>query len=62
MFLDMISDIKYKKVFDERMEICKACEHNKIGICTKCHCVLKAKTKAEGSACPVGKWHEINTK
>ena len=58
-FLDKVSDIKYKKVFDERLEICRQCENNRHGICSICHCVLVAKTKAEGSECPVGKWGKI---
>lgn len=59
-FLDKISDIKYKKEFDNRLEICKQCENNKIGICAICHCVLVAKTKSEDSECPIGKWSKIN--
>jgi hypothetical protein len=57
--LDLVSDIKYKKEFDERLEICKICENNKHGICGICHCVLVAKTKSEDSECPVGKWKKI---
>lgn len=57
--LDIISDIKYKKEFDERFEICKTCEHNKFGICELCGCVLKAKTKAEDEFCSIGKWKTI---
>lgn len=57
--LDLISDIKYKKEFDARLEICKQCESNKHGICDICHCVLVAKTKSEDSECPVGKWKAI---
>lgn len=57
--LDIISDIKYKKEFDERLEICKLCEHNKLGICDLCGCVLKAKTKAEDEVCSIGKWKTI---
>ena len=58
-FLDKWSDLKYKKYFDERLNICKTCEYNKSGVCSVCHCVLKAKTKAEGSKCPKGKWDTI---
>ena len=57
--LDIISDIRYKKEFDERMEICKQCEHNTFGICGLCGCVLKAKTKAEDECCDAGKWKTI---
>ena len=58
-FLDIISDIKYKRYFDERYCICQKCEFNKFSICQKCGCVLKAKTKAEDAECPVGKWKTI---
>lgn len=57
--LDLVSDIKYKKEFDARLEICKRCEHNKHGICDICHCILVAKTKSEDSECPDGKWKAI---
>lgn len=57
--LDLVSDIKYKKEFDARLEICKQCEHNKHGVCDICHCVLVAKTKSEDSECPDGKWQAI---
>ena len=57
--LDLISDIKYKKQFDARYEICKLCKHNTYGICELCGCVLKAKTKAEDAECPEGKWFTI---
>jgi len=59
VILDLISDIKYKDIFSDRYEICKSCEHNKLGICEKCGCVLKAKTKSEDSECPVGKWKTV---
>lgn len=58
-FLDIISDIKYKKYFDVRYNICKSCEKNKSGICSVCKCVLTAKTKSEDSKCPIGKWDTI---
>ncbi len=58
--LDLFSDIKYKKEFDARFNICKQCEHNKHNICDICHCVLAAKTKSEDSECPMGKWTKIN--
>ena len=58
-FLDLVSDIKYKKYFDERYRICQSCIHNANGICKLCSCVLKAKTKAEDAECPVHKWFTI---
>lgn len=59
VILDIVSDLKYKKYFDHRYNICKICEKNKSGICSVCKCVLKAKTKSENSACPMGKWDTI---
>ena len=59
MILDLISDIRYKKEFDERKIICDSCEHNKLGFCELCGCLLKAKTMSEDSACPKGKWLTI---
>lgn len=57
--IDKISDIKYKNEFDARMEICNACDDNMSGVCKHCGCVLAAKTKAEESECPIGKWKTI---
>ena len=45
-FIDLVSDIKYKRYFDERYHICKKCEFNKLSICQK-------------SECPGGKWKTI---
>ena len=59
LILDKISDIKYKEYFDKRYEICKVCQDNHDGICQLCFCVIKAKTKAEDSRCPVDKWGTI---
>jgi hypothetical protein len=57
--IDLISDIRYKKYFDERYKVCKACEYNQLTICQKCGCFTKAKTMAEDAECPVGKWQTI---
>ena len=59
MLLDLISDIRYKKEFKERYEICKVCNHNSHGFCDICGCLLKAKTKSEDSECPMKKWLTI---
>lgn len=59
VFLDFISDIKYKKYFDERYKICSECEKNKCGICKECGCIIIAKTKSEDSSCPLKKWLTI---
>lgn len=57
--LDLISDLKYKKYFNERMEICNECTHNKHNICSLCHCPLISKTKSEDSSCPLKYWLSI---
>lgn len=57
--LDLISDIKYKRYFEYRYNICKSCDHNKMSICEKCGCFTKAKSMAEDAECPVGKWKTI---
>lgn len=59
VFLDLISDIKYKKYFDERYKICSKCEKNNHGICSECWCIIVAKTKSEDSSCPLRKWLSI---
>lgn len=58
-FLDIISDIRYKDIFEERYKICLFCCDNHSGICKHCGCVIKAKTKAEDEECPLGKWKKI---
>lgn len=58
-FLDIVSDIRYADVFEERMRICKSCGKYLHGICSECGCVLAAKTKSEDSACPDGKWSAV---
>jgi hypothetical protein len=47
--------------YEERMEICKACP-NYISLthqCTKCGCIMNAKTKLPNAVCPIGKWGQI---
>jgi hypothetical protein len=39
-----------------RKEICDSCEKSKLGVCTKCGCVLKLKVKFEQNTCPLNKW------
>lgn len=53
MFDDKIASDKVK---EERLAICKACQHNKMGVCSKCGCVLRLKTQWKTTKCPVGKW------
>lgn len=45
-----------KDVIETRREICATCEFAKLGICTKCGCVLKMKTQFVAAKCPIGKW------
>ena len=50
-----------ENVYNERMEICKACP-NYISLthqCTKCGCIMDAKTKLPNAVCPIGKWGQI---
>lgn len=48
-----------KSVRDERLNICKSCEHYLGGICTKCKCVMKWKTTLSRAECPISKWLPI---
>ena len=57
--IDKISDIRYKKYFDARYEICKLCQENKHGVCSVCGCVIRMKTMSEDSECQKGKWLTI---
>jgi len=41
---------------EERLEICKSCEHYKLGICMKCGCILQVKARIPAAECPIGKW------
>jgi hypothetical protein len=47
---------EYKKNVEERVSICEKCEHNAVGICKKCGCIIYLKTQMMSSACPIGKW------
>ena len=41
---------------DERLAHCEACEHNKMGICKRCGCIVKAKARFANQRCPIGLW------
>jgi hypothetical protein len=56
MFEDKMASEETKK---ERLAICQKCEHNKIGMCSKCGCVLKLKTQWKTTKCPVDKWGPV---
>jgi hypothetical protein len=42
---------------EKRMGICNKCPHKtSSGRCSKCGCVLAAKTKCDKCKCPIGLW------
>ena len=43
-------------VAEMRMALCKECEHNMVGVCNKCGCILIAKTRTAPAQCPLLKW------
>jgi hypothetical protein len=45
-----------EEVQQERMKICSDCEHNVMGICKKCGCILHLKTQWAANECPIDKW------
>jgi len=47
-----------EKMFNERMNICKACDlyNAQQNRCTKCGCHLKGKARFKAASCPIGKW------
>ena len=45
-----------KSTVDERLEFCSSCEHNKLGICRKCGCIIQAKARLGNHYCPIGLW------
>jgi hypothetical protein len=46
-----------RKIADQRMEICKQCEHLKsFNRCDKCGCFMDGKTHVLDAECPIGKW------
>lgn len=54
-FISNFIKLKNYKLYSKRMEICTICEFNNNGVCKKCGCILKAKTKSN-SKCPLEKW------
>lgn len=48
------------KVYDQRMQICRACPELQVkmfgSFCKVCGCNAKAKAKIQGQSCPLGKW------
>lgn len=45
-----------KAVVEERLSHCNDCEHNKLGICKRCGCIIQGKTRLADSWCPIGLW------
>jgi hypothetical protein len=45
-----------KEVVEERLSHCSDCEHNKMGICKRCGCIIQGKTRLADTWCPIGLW------
>ena len=47
-----------EQVAQNRLDICRSCEHffKITGQCKKCKCIMGIKTKLSNAVCPVGKW------
>lgn len=47
-----------KEVAQARYDICKKCDklEQPMATCKECNCFMKAKVKAKGAVCPLGKW------
>ena len=46
-----------RKIFQERIKLCKECEFfTKWRRCTKCGCFMDNKARYNLASCPVGKW------
>jgi len=45
-----------KSTVEERLSYCNDCEHNKLGICKKCGCIIQGKTRLANQKCPIGLW------
>ena len=43
----------------ERKAVCLPCQHNDIGRCQSCGCILWAKIRTAGDACPEGLWSRV---
>lgn len=51
-----------ESTFEERMDICRSCEHfiKLTSQCKRCGCFMNVKTKLTNASCPEGKWHQIH--
>ena len=45
-----------KSTVEERLSYCNDCEHNKMGICKRCGCIIQGKTRLADQRCPIGLW------
>jgi protein-arginine kinase activator protein McsA len=59
--LDLLNPSQYSHNEEQtrkRLEICHSCDffYKPVGICRKCGCVMKLKTKLQEATCPIGKW------
>jgi len=45
-----------KSTVEERLSHCGDCEHNKMGICKRCGCIIQAKARLSDQRCPIGLW------
>ena len=59
--LDLLGSKNYldnKEEVDERLSICRGCEHFiKFSTqCSKCGCFMNLKTRLINASCPLGKW------
>jgi hypothetical protein len=49
-----------KDFAEERLAICKACEHfSKKNTCKRCGCLMSVKVNLPGSECPIKKWTKV---
>ena len=48
-----------KEQRNDRLVICKECPFYKLGMCTKCGCVMAWKTTLANAYCPENKWGEV---
>jgi hypothetical protein len=61
--LDLLSSDNYttKEIRNERLDICKGCEHlfKPTRTCKKCGCFMAAKTWLKFAHCPEGHWDVV---
>lgn len=49
-----------ESISEERLNICKTCEHlyQRTNQCRLCACFMNAKTKLAAAKCPINKWEK----